>query len=503
MSAPTPSSRQAETVVQKRQQSGSIEVVFTSGRSLLLSKFLAASVDPEDKVNFSLPSGEGVPSAPELLIQRATGAYLYQASIGYVTKPKIDQFKHPYVHAEIAGGALGFSGLHLTCAALRDYFYSPERNRVHGRGTLYDVLGASRGASLGDLRLAYKLRELELLATSAPLTQQATLMRAFNILAIPELRACYDALLTDPKSALLFPFSGFGLILVSGVPMNTRFFARRIISFLPERRRKRFKLPLRKLTYYTDRAVYRDSRAKLEMTFDPILMPIGFDSSCNRWKHLLGATIDVEAEFVKTGKHSRRGSQWKLITWETALPSRMELHLPESLEESLNMARHTYQRFGQYSDWIQSVRERLESAPMEKSELENLCAAEGIPADFDVAQINWKADYDPYYYRQLCRRAKRLYLFRDQYIFLTQSAVIVETPQAGRATYIFSYPKEVDRFLRAYARTSKQAIRTNQANCTEQLGFLGRIVHGNRHQHWLDTLRKWLGEPVEFGLTSI
>jgi len=31
--------------------------------------------------------------------------------------------------------------------------------------------------------------------------------------------------------------------------------------------------------------------------------------------------------------------------------------------------------------------------------------------------ISWRADYDPFFYRQLSRRARRIYLFRDKYIF--------------------------------------------------------------------------------------
>ena len=135
---------------------------------------------------------------------------------------------------------------------------------------------------------------------------------------------------------------------------------------------------------------------------------------------------------------------------------------------------------------------------MEKRELDQLAAAEGIPADFDVAQINWKADYDRYYYRQLCRRANQLFLYREEYIFLTPTAIVVETPQAGHATYVFSRPPDTSLFLQAYPQTSKQAIRANQTNCAERLGFLARIVHGSSHQSWLSDLRKWLGEPVEF-----
>src|SRR5437867_4460899 len=131
-----------DTVTQKRQLSGAIEITFASGRSLRLSNFLAAYVDTGDQIKFALPCNGQAPTAPELLIKHGTGTYLYQASIGYATKPKIDKFHHPYVHAEIAGGALGLIGLHLTCAALRAYFYSPDRNRHQVSHTLYDSLRA-------------------------------------------------------------------------------------------------------------------------------------------------------------------------------------------------------------------------------------------------------------------------------------------------------------------------------------------------------------------------
>jgi hypothetical protein len=487
-----------EIVTQKRQQSGAVEIAFASGRSLRVSNFLGTIIDSGDKIKFALPGALEAPANPELLIKRSTGVYVYQASVGYAAKPKTDKFHHPYVHVEIAGGALGFTALHLTCAAVRDYFYCPHRSHNQGSRTLYEVLRTPHNASPGDLRLAFKLRELELITTSAASTQRSAVERAFNILAVTELRSCYDALLVDPSSPVPFPFSGFGLILVSGIPMKGRFLARRIISFIPERKKRRFKLSLRKLTYYLDRAVYRDSRAKIEMTFDPILMPIGFGPEWNRWKHLIGETTDAKAEFVKTGKYYRRGSQWYLATWETALPSRIQLRFPDNLEESLKTAQKTHHRFGQYSNWIGIIRELIEHQPVEKRELERLATREGIPVDFDVAQINWKADYDLYYYQQLCRRAIRLYLYRDEYIFLTQTAVAVETPQVGHATYVFSRPPEMSFFLRAYSQTSKQAIRANQANCAERLGFLARIVHGRGRQSWLDELLKWLGEPTEF-----
>ena len=117
-----------EVVTEKHQQSGSTECVLASGRSLGVSNLLGAHLDHGDEVSFSLtPQGEA-PTAPELLVKRSGGIYLYQAAIGYAALPKTDKFQHPYVPAEIVAPTLGFTGLHLTCAAIRDYFYVDVRD---------------------------------------------------------------------------------------------------------------------------------------------------------------------------------------------------------------------------------------------------------------------------------------------------------------------------------------------------------------------------------------
>jgi hypothetical protein len=48
---------------------------------------------------------------------------------------------------------------------------------------------------------------------------------------------------------------------------------------------------------------------------------------------------------------------------------------------------------------------RIEREPLEREELRRLCWDLHIPGDFDIAQINWRPDYDPFFYRQLCGRA--------------------------------------------------------------------------------------------------
>jgi hypothetical protein len=325
-------------------------------------------------------------------------------------------------------------------------------------------------------------------------------LRAFNILAHPELRACYDALLSDPGATALFPYGGFGSLLVAGDRSRdgTTFYASRILSFLPEQMTKRMQVPLRNCAFYEDRAVYRDTRRRLEITFDQAAMPLLWDSTWNQWKHLLGAKVSVKAAFIQSGKYQHRNEAWHLVKWETALPSRTEATLPISIAEEINEARQTHHRFGQFSEAFDRIRTRTESAPVERADLQKLCAGLGIPGDFDVALITWKADYDAFYYRQLCKRALQLYLFRSEYIFDLEKAVIVEIPQLGHATYLFSKPASMTEFLALYTMVTREDILQNRGNVAEKLGFLGRIIHGLKPQAWLKELKVRLGEVVDY-----
>jgi hypothetical protein len=112
---------------------------------------------------------------------------------------------------------LGVSAVQLHCEILRDFFYAGTRYCAFDRQpSFYELLRSSPKASLTELRLAFRLRSLELRAASKSSRDRATLERIFNILGRPELRACYDALLTDPATQALFPYGGFGCLLVAG-----------------------------------------------------------------------------------------------------------------------------------------------------------------------------------------------------------------------------------------------------------------------------------------------
>jgi hypothetical protein len=325
------------------------------------------------------------------------------------------------------------------------------------------------------------------------------LERTLNILAQPDLRACYDSLLKDPSAPALFPYGGLGSILVAGGRSRDgqTFFATQILSFQPEHQERRFRAPLRNFDFYDDRSIYHDSRRKLEVTLDQSAMPIIWEATWNRWRHLLGAKVELQATFVQMGKYRHRNGQWTLVKWETALPSRIRVKLPAEINEQIETARRSYHRFGEFSEALEQIRTRIEREPMEREQLRSLCWDLGIPGDFDIAQITWKPDYNQSYYRQLCRRSRRMYLYCDEYIFDTSGGIAVETPQLGHATYLFSKPVSIEAFLAAYVATTKEAIRQNRANVAERLGFLGRVVHGSNPRIWLRTLTARLGEAAD------
>jgi hypothetical protein len=496
------------SVARIERQADHATCILANGSRTLISSFLAAHLSVGDELLFSLPSHPANAGTELLIVKNAlTGTQrdLYQAAIGYVSQPKQDKRNQQFVSADVRGGGLGISNVFLPCSALREYFYRiPENHDAPAHHTLYETLRVPATASPAELRVAFKLRALELHTDGAPRANSIAVERAFNILASPELRACYDALLRDIDAPVLFPYGGFGSILVSGERSRDglTFFAHRILGFLPQLRQRRFHAPLRRCEFYDDRALYQDLRRKLELWLDPAVLHRVWDAGWNQWKHLLGAKMEVSGTFVQSGKYRRRHGEWELIEWETAVPSRLHVNLPADLEDQLLTAQRTYQRFGQYSAALDRIRLRTEYQAVEKADLRKMCADLGIPGDFDIAQISWRPDYDPFFYRQLERRSRRLYLFRNEYVFELDKIVVVETPQLGHATYIFAKPRNMENFLTMYTRSTKDDIRHNRDNIAERLRFLGRIVHGVNPRVWLTDLRRRAGEKVDYAMLA-
>ena len=488
-------------VFETRPVGQSLECILGGGRSVLVSGLLHGSISPGDTIEFPLPS-EGCDIGTEIIIRKAPNSKVravYVAPIGYVTKPKEDRRAQLYSLAEVRASAVGISTMRLNCDVIRDYFYVARTSRrEHDEPNFYEVLKTTPGASLAELRLAYKLRDLELRAAHANPRGLKAIERAFNILAEPESRACYDAILKDPEAPALFPYAGFGSLLVEGERSRDvkTFFVRRILAFLPNLCERSFDAPLRKFHFYTDRAIYRDARRKLELVVDQAAMPLVWDLTWNQSKHLLEATVKVRATFLETGAYRIKDGEWSLATWEKSLPSRVKVTLPLDINERIEAARRQHHIFGLHADFFARLRARIEREPVAKSEVERLCGDAGIPGDFDVAQITWEADYDAFYYRELLRHARAVYFFRDEFLFELEQVIVAERPELGHATYLFAKPANIDDFLRLYARTTKQAIRANQNNIAEHVGFVGRISHGINPETWLDSLRVFLGRSA-------
>lgn len=490
-----------DRVTALRSEAAATACTLAGGGTVLLSRCLSGFMQSGDEIEFdpTLTTSTGT----ELRILRAAQARpkeLYQTPIGYVTQPALDKRQDCFLRAEVPKSGLGIRAIHLPGITVRDHFYRGDRTRTsQASPTLYETLKVTPAASPGDLRLAFKIRKLELEAGKAAPQQFHDLERAFNLLMLPEVRSCYDALLRDPESPVLFPCAGFGSLLVAGELSRdgATFFAQRIISFLPERQHHRFRALLRRFDFLHDHAVYRDSRRMIEILVDPTALPLRWDSTWNQWKHLVGAKVGIEATFVRSGKYRFQSGEWRLASWWAALPSRLHVSLPSDIRDHLNAAMRTFRRFGQHSTALEQIRQRLETEPMERRELDRLCGDLGIPGDFDVAQISWKPDYDPFFYNHLRKRAGRVYLFRAEYIFDLERVIVVEVPAPGHATYIFAKPQDLDAFIRRYARASADDIRQNRDNIGVQLGFLARVMHGSNPRTWLKELQNRIGEPVD------
>jgi hypothetical protein len=235
---------------------------------------------PGDEVEFKSSFGEKADG----VAHRTRGARPAEertSSDRLVTQPKTDSRQALFLRAEVVAGGLGIRWIHLPASAVRDHFYRGDRSRPWAESpTLYDALRVQRSASPGELRLAFKLRSLEFEAARAPRGESRNLERAFNLLMQPDLRACYDALLDDADAPAVFPYGGFGSLAVCGelARDGQTFFAHRIVSFLPETSRRRFRAHLRRLDFLHDHALPRQP-AQARSLLDPVLLPIAWDAT--------------------------------------------------------------------------------------------------------------------------------------------------------------------------------------------------------------------------------
>ncbi|MEZ5401159.1 MAG: hypothetical protein R2729_15925 [Bryobacteraceae bacterium] len=398
------------------------------------------------------------------------------------------------VRAELPKWAEGPKALFISGSAIRRYFY---RLDLEPPESLYRLLRVPETASLSQLRLAWRTRVLELKVQGACAGELSAAERAFNVLAHPELRACYDALRVDAEAEPMFPYGGFGSIVVEGRLGEDKeaFFADRILAYRPEMTVRKVSLLLRRCEFLGDRVVCRDPRRKLEVWLDANAVPgLDWDITWNRWKLWLRSRIEVAATFVHAGKYLFAEGEWVLREWHVALPSRLQVRVPAGLSDDVRDARTMHALLGQHAELIRRVRAECEKAPVEARRVREWFDAAGASARLEPQHVNWRPEYEPYYFDELRKRSCTWFLYRSEYLFVWANVLIAEVPAAGRAPYVFARPADLTKFLSRYPDSDRNEIRRNAGDRATELGFVGRVIRGKSSAQWLKSLLRLADE---------
>jgi hypothetical protein len=58
-------------------------------------------------------------------------------------------------------------------------------------------------------------------------------------------------------------------------------------------------------------------------------------------------------------------------------------------------------------------------------------------------------------------------------------------------------------FVRRYSHVSREDIRKGRGSAVDQLGFIGRVMHGSNPRTWLRELRLRIGQPLYYLVTVL
>lgn len=440
-------------------------------------------------------------TAPTLLVKRSGAARSTEMLFAHVdVAATATKEAGRFVQLEVPNGT-SIEKLHLSTVAIREHFFA--LNGEHAaRDELYDALSAHSDATLTELRLSWRLKSIEISLSADQRIKKSKIERAFNILANPELKECYDRLRRDEDAPPTFPYGGCGSILVEGrlVEDGKAFIGNRILAFKPDMEERRVSILLRSCEFLPDRIVCLDSRRKLEVWLDGGLLPgLKWDPAWNVWKHWIRSRLEVEATFVTSAKERLEQGERIVNKWSVALPSRLRVTVPEGLMADIDSARAFYGLLGRHSDLIRQIAVQIDSCPAE------LCLVEKWFRDFNAdpelrpQHVNWQPDYDDFYFEELRKRSKTWFLFRDEYLFVWHKILIAEIPSLGHATYLFLLPQNLEEFLATYAKTARDEVRRNRDEVASRLGFIGRVVRGRRKMRWLNEVLTRAGQHVEHG----
>lgn len=480
-----------------------IRCQLSNEESILVPAIIGRRLQPNDMV--SILSVDPTNTSPNFLLKRPWAARTTEilfATIGRgvaIPQRKMGQC----VEVEVPHSNT-LEKFYLSALAIREYFFALTVEDSP-RDQLCEALSTYLSATLTELRLAWRLKSLEISLSADQRIKKSQIERAFNILANPALKECYDRLRLDEDTLPLFPYGGYGSILVEGrlIEDGKAFIGNRILAFKPEMEERKVSILLRSCEFLPDRIVCLDSRRKLEVWLDGGLLPgLNWAPTWNNWKHWIRSRLEIEATFVTSAKERFEKGERIINKWSVALPSRLRVAVPEGLMADIVCARAFHALLGRHADLIRQIAAQIESHPAEHSLVEKWFQDFNAERELRPQHVNWQPDFDEFYFEELRKRSKTWFLFRDEYLFVWHTILIAEIPALGHATYLFSRPANLEEFMAAYAKTERDEVRRNRHDVASRLGFIGRVVRGQRKMRWLNNVLKRAGEQVEVGETS-
>lgn len=430
-------------------------------------------------------------------LERRQGPDLCQIPVVAAKRPTRNRRGVPVIALDVAAGQEnGIARVFLTSAQIRDYFFSPDRTQSwQNQPSWYDILGLSEAITPATLRLSCQVRRLELrLAGADSGTPVAQLARGFQILMDPDQRADYRSLQGNPEYPVPFPPYTVGCLLATGQRRGESFFADRILRFVPVIEHRTVRVPLRKLRFEGPFAVYRNPRRKILMRLDSGVLPLSWMEGWNEWGHLTQGSMEVAGDFWQQTRFRRREDVYEPVIWQIPALSTVAVQCPVDLAAKFEQAHAFWERFRPHADQIGLLRSRIEREPVEAHEARAWCLEQGLSGTIDVRLVNWHPDYQEIYYRELASRARQIYLFRNEYLFVLEGMVMTEIPQFGHATYFFRPPGTLSQFLRAYVQTTRHRIRCDPTASRKTMGYRRRLPHLHDTAAWLRKLQEWIGE---------
>ena len=440
-----------------------------------------------------------------LHLERGGRLDLAQIPTTAAAPPKRDRHGHGFVILHASAAQHSISKVLITAAQIRDYFFAPDRSAPWGeQPSWFEVFAVRKNSTPAEIRLAYRVRTLELKTNGSESNRsvQAQLARGLQILLDPDLRRDYLLLLEDPDASVAFPPWTIGLLRATGRKKGELFIVRDLLSFFPRTEERNVRLFLRRFRFEGPQAMYRDARKRILIRFDSSLLAMWWTDEWNTWAHLALGSVTVKAMFWQQTRFRRTETGFERRIWSQPIQSTLAVQNASSVAPRFEAARAFWEHFHPHADTVALLRARLEQEAIEAQQAADWCQAHGVRPPIEARWINWEPDYEETFYRELAARARAVYLFRNEYLFVFDEAIVSEIPQAGHASYIFRPNTSLDAFLASYAHTTRHAIRTEPKTARKGLGYVGRIPHVKDLAAWIARIEGTVPRPVKQRATA-